>query len=97
MKNPKELSLGLRCCSTEINGCDSCPKKDCDPDCDLTLMRESADMIDNLLHICSKMHTWIFLHTSDEQAVYDEIGLTDEDNIMFGYLGQYTLERAEKE
>ena len=99
MTNPKELSAGLRCCATEINGCDNCPRKDHDPDCDLNLMRESADMIDNLLRICSKMHTWIFLHTGDEQKAYDEIGLTDEQNAMLGYLGQceFTTKKEETE
>ena len=52
---------------------------------------DAADAIEELLHIAAKMHTWIFLHTTDEQAAYDEIGLTDEQNALFGYSGQMIL------
>ena len=52
---------------------------------------DAADAIEELLRIGAKMHTWIFLHTTDEQAAYDEIGLTDEQNAMFGYSGQMIL------
>jgi len=55
------------------------------------LFSEAADAIEELLRIGAKMHTWIFLHTTDEQAAYDEIGLTDEQNAMFGYSGQMIL------
>lgn len=41
--------------------------------------------------IARKMHLWIFLNTSNEKKVYDELGLTDEDNAMLGYSGQFTL------
>ena len=57
----------------------------------LTLMQDAADAIEELLRIGVKMHTWIFLHTTDEQAAYDEIGLTDEQNALFGYSGQMIL------
>lgn len=40
-----------------------------------------------LLELATKMHTWIFLHTGDEQEAYDEIGLTDEENAILGYSG----------
>lgn len=52
---------------------------------------EAADAIEELLRIGAKMHTWIFLHTTDEQAAYDEIGLTEEQNALFGYSGQMIL------
>lgn len=55
------------------------------------LMRKAADAIEELLRIGAKMHTWIFLHTTDEQAAYDEIGLTEEQNALFGYSGQMIL------
>ena len=55
---------------------------------------DAADAIEELLRIGAKMHTWIFLHTTDEQAAYDEIGLTDEQNAMFGYSGQMILKAA---
>ena len=45
-----------------------------------------------LLHIARKMHLWIFLHSGDEQKIYDEIGLTDDENKILGYSGQFTLE-----
>jgi hypothetical protein len=57
----------------------------------------AADVIekekyDHLLKIARKMHTWIFLNTGDEQAAYDQMGLTDEDNVLLGYGGQIELE-----
>lgn len=46
------------------------------------------EQYDHVLALAQKMHTWIFLNTGDEQAVYDEIGLTDEDNTLLGYGGR---------
>ena len=46
---------------------------------------------DRLLKIAQQMHTWIFLHSEDEQAVYDELGLTDEESAILGYSGQLIL------
>lgn len=45
----------------------------------------------HLLKLAKAMHTWIFLHTSDEQKAYDECHLTDEDNAMLGYGGQFII------
>ena len=56
-----------------------------------SVMKDAADAIEELLRVCAKMHAWIFLHTTDEQATYDEIGLTDKQNAMFGYSGQMIL------
>ena len=53
---------------------------------------EAADAIEELLKAASAMHTWIFLHTGDEQAAYDECGLTDEMNAELGYGGQFMVE-----
>lgn len=39
---------------------------------------------DRLLKIAKKMHCWIFLNTADEMEVYDELGLTDEENVILG-------------
>lgn len=47
---------------------------------------------ERLMEIAHKMHTYIFIHTGDEQEVYDELGLTDEENLLFGYGGQIRLE-----
>lgn len=44
-----------------------------------------------LLHIARKMHLWIFLNSGDEEKVYKELGLTDEDNEMLGYGGKIVL------
>lgn len=52
---------------------------------------------ERLLNIAKKMHTWIFLHTGDEQEVYDELGLTDEENTLLGYGGQFILGDKENE
>jgi len=45
----------------------------------------------HLLKAARAMHTWIFLNTCDEQKAYDECHLTDEDNAMLGYGGQFIL------
>ena len=52
---------------------------------------------DRLLNIAKKMHTWIFLHTGNEKEVYDELGLTDEENALLGYGGQYIFKKKEVE
>ena len=52
---------------------------------------------DRLLNIARKMHTWIFLHTGNEKEVYDELGLTDEENVLLGYHGQFILGDKENE
>lgn len=57
-------------------------------------LEQAADAIEELLHAAKKMHTWIFLHSYDEQDAYDECGLSDEMNAALGYGGQFEL-RAE--
>ena len=52
---------------------------------------------ERLLQIARKMHLYIFLHSGDEQEVYDELGLTDEENTILGYSGQIILEGEENE
>ena len=56
------------------------------------LLGEAADAIEELLKAARAMHTWIFLNSGDEQAAYDECGLTDEMNAMLGYDGQLIVE-----
>ena len=56
------------------------------------LLLKAADAIEELLKVASAMHTWIFLNTGDEQAAYDECGLTDEMNAALGYSGQFVAE-----
>lgn len=93
MRDYAELVKALQCCSkidARNNGCDSCPYEYCGDDCQ-NLCGCAADAIEELLKIGAKMHTWIFLNTADEQAAYDEIGLTDEQNALFGYSGQMIL------
>lgn len=46
---------------------------------------------ERLLEIAKKMHTWIFCNTGDEQAVYDELGLTDDENYILGYGGKIEI------
>ena len=61
------------------------------------IFREAADAIEELLKAASAMHTWIFLHTGDEQAAYDECGLTDEMNAELGYGGKFIVEPPKEE
>lgn len=58
---------------------------------------QAAEAIEELLKVASAMHTWIFLHTGDEQAAYDECGLTDEMNAELGYGGQFVVETPKEE
>lgn len=51
---------------------------------------------ENLLKLAKKMHLYIFLHATDEQKAYDEIGLTDEENAMLGYSGEYIISSKEE-
>lgn len=46
---------------------------------------------DRLLQIAKKMHLWIFLNIGDEQSIYDELGLTKEENVILGYTGEYRI------
>lgn len=43
----------------------------------------------HLLKLAKKMHTWIFLHTLNEDETYKELGLTDEDNALLGSFGKF--------
>lgn len=61
------------------------------------ILAKAADAIEKLLKVASAMHTWIFLHTGDEQAAYDECGLTDEMNAELGYGGQFVIEPQKEE
>lgn len=61
------------------------------------LFNEAADAIEELLKAAKAMHTWIFLNSLDEQAAYDECGLTDEMNAALGYGGQFVAELPKEE
>lgn len=93
MRDYAELVKALRCCAADGDGdCDTCPYSTDAKACSYErMMNTAADAIEELLRIGAKMHTWIFLNTADEQAAYDEIGLTDEQNALFGYSGQIIL------
>lgn len=58
---------------------------------------KAADAIEELLKAAKAMHTWIFLNSLDEQAAYDECGLTDEMNAALGYGGQFVAESPKEE
>lgn len=88
MRDYALLAKAFRYCG-ERKPCSGCPMQYPCPD--LNGRINAADAIEELLKIGAKMHTWIFLNTADEQAAYDEIGLTDEQNALFGYSGQMIL------
>lgn len=63
--------------------------------------RKQKEVFDNiskerLMEIAFKMHTWIFMHCISEDEIYEELGLTDEENLLFGYGGTIKLERSEE-
>ena len=51
---------------------------------------------DRLLHIAKKMHLWIFLHSENEEEVYEELGITDEEDKILGYSGKIEIKVEEK-
>lgn len=55
------------------------------------IINSQALEIARLKKIAKKMHLYIFLHSGNEQEAYDELGLTDEENAMLGYIGQFIL------
>lgn len=69
---------------------EKCIAEQLDPDFAAVVV-EAKTVIDELLKAGKKMHTWIFLNSFDEQEAYDECGLTDEQNAMFGYGGKWIL------
>ena len=52
---------------------------------------------ERLLEIARKMHLYIFLHSDNEQEIYDELELTEEENTVLGYSGQIILEGSDKD
>ena len=50
---------------------------------------------ERLLHIARQMHLWIFLNCADEQKVYDELKITAEENVVFGYGGKLEITMPE--
>ena len=42
---------------------------------------------DELLKAARAMHTWIFLHSGNEELAYKACGLSDEMNAFLGYFG----------
>lgn len=51
---------------------------------------------DRLFEIAEKMHEWIYIHSFDTQKAYDEIGLTDEENLILGYRACVALDETHK-
>lgn len=46
---------------------------------------------DELLKAAQAMHTWIFLHSGNEELAYKACGLSDKMNAFLGYSGSLTL------
>lgn len=46
---------------------------------------------DRLLEIARAMHCWIFLHSIDEDEVYKELGITQEENAILGSAGRIEI------
>ena len=78
--------------------CEECPNYLSESHCKVMLSEVALDLInrqkaenERLLKIAKKMHSWIFLHSYDEDEAYKECGLTDEENALFGYSGQFVI------
>ena len=98
----EELVHSLRICGDSADPIAECGYEDCiqhehpiDTQCMRALCHKAADAIEELLAAAKKMHTWIFLNTGDEQAAYDECGLSDEMNAALGYAGQFVVKEDE--
>lgn len=57
----------------------------------------SIPSYDELLKVARAMHTWIFLHSGDEELAYKACGLSDEMNAFLGYSGSLTFTVPEDE
>jgi len=98
MNDYKKLITSLRSCGNDdgVVECDRCWETHiAGCGCSNALMHKAADAIEELLSAAKKMHTWIFLNTGDEQAAYDECGLSDAMNAALGYAGQFVVEEKE--
>lgn len=95
----EELVKNLRICSRCDFGqdCNGCTQKSDDAFCCDKLLHQAADAIEELLKAAKAMHTWMFLNSVDEQAAYDECGLTNEMNVALGYGGQFVAEMSKEE
>lgn len=60
----------------------------------ITNLQQENERLKGIAH---KMHLWIFLNSGNEQKVYDELGLTDEENTMLGYSGQIRIGGGDNE
>ena len=58
-------------------------------------MNETKIPYERLLIIAKKMHFWIWDHSFNEQEVYDELGLTEEENYILGYGGKIIVAMPE--
>lgn len=85
----------LTCCPDAEYGCSRCEYSS-SLGCREHLMKQAANGIEELLKAAKSMHTWIFLNSGDEQAAYDECGLSDERNVELGYDGQYAIELSKE-
>lgn len=79
------LNIGDECICFHDGCCEA------EPTCIYELMRKAADAIAELFKAAKAMHTWIFLNTGDEQAAYDDCGLSDELNAALGYCGAFEM------
>lgn len=96
MRDYDKLVTALRFCAS--GNCDErCLNFGMESGCRKKLEKDSADAIEELLKAAKAMHTWIYLYTGDEQAAYDECGLTDEMNDILGYGGQFVAEPPKEE
>lgn len=81
--------------------CDNCPSENCigclaDRLIDHGVTMQTTPIsYERLLKLAKKMHTWIFLHCADEEKVYDELGITEEENYVFGYGGKIEMRISE--
>lgn len=54
---------------------------------------------ERLLWLAREMHSWIYLNCDNELDIYNKLGITEEENYVFGYGGraEMPLPKAPKE
>ena len=90
MHDANEVIKGLEIHLKPNSRCEGCPYPN-NGMCGDQLLADALATLKNyerILHLAKAMHTWIFLNTVDEFAVYDELGFTDEDNALLGSIGR---------
>lgn len=52
---------------------------------------------ERLFEIANALHLWIFKNCTNEWEIYEELGLSGEENFLLGYGGRYEIKGGSNE